>query len=163
MRLALIAAPLIALTASGCMSMSRSAAVTPINEAAADSYRVSDVRLTVEPEIETTGEFAGIFRERVQAELNTCADGARPLRLEAEITRLDRANPVQVALIGGANVLRGSARLVDPATNAVVGEYEIGSTMIGARVAVFQMAEGEEQLSTAFGRELCEQAFSAED
>ena len=30
---------------------------------------------------------------------------------------------------------------------------------VGARVAVFEMAEGEEQLSTAFGRELCEQAF----
>ena len=162
MRLILIAVPALALAASGCVSLSRSNAVTPLDQASADSYRVSEVRLSVEPEIEATPEFAGIFRDRVQAELNTCAAGARPLRLEAEITRLDRANPVQVALIGGANVLRGSARLVDPANGRVVGEYEIGRTVVGARVAVFEMAEGEEQLSTAFGRELCEQAFGDE-
>lgn len=85
------------------------------------------------------------------------------MRLEASINRLDRANPVQVAIIGGANVLRGHARLVDPATGTVIGEYEIGRTVIGARVAVFEMAESEEQLSEAFGRELCEQAFPDAD
>lgn len=143
--------------AAACVNLSRSAPVTPI--AAADSYRVGEIRLAVEPEIETTAEFAAIFTERVQAELDTCADGGAPLRLEAAITRFDRANPVQVALIGGANVLRGTARLVEPTSGRVVGEYEIGRTVIGARVAAFEMAESEEQLSTAFGRELCEQAF----
>lgn len=147
----------VAVPMTACVNLSRSAPVTPI--AAAEGYRVSEVRLAVEPEIETTGEFVSIFSERVQAELSACADGTTPLRLEAEITRLDRANPVQVALIGGANVLRGNARLVDPASGRVVGEYEIGRTVIGARVAAFEMAESEEQLSTAFGRELCEQAF----
>jgi hypothetical protein len=153
----LLLAAVAAVPLSACVNLSRSAPVTPI--AAADSYRVSEVRLAVEPEIETTDEFAGIFAERVQTELNGCADGARPLRLEASISRFDRANPVQVALIGGANVLRGHARLVEPASGRVVGEYEIGRTVIGARVAAFEMAESEEQLSTAFGRELCEQAF----
>jgi hypothetical protein len=153
----LVLAAAVAVPLTACVNLSRSAPVTPI--AAAAGYRVGEVRLAVEPEIETTGEFASIFSERVQAELSACADGARPLRLEAEITRLDRANPVQVALIGGANVLRGNARLVDPSSGRVVGEYEIGRTVIGARVAAFEMAESEEQLSTAFGRELCEQAF----
>lgn len=156
----ILIAALGALPATACVNLSRSAPLTPI--AGAESYRVSDIRLSVEPEIEASGDFASIFGERVQAELDACADGATPLRLEAEITRLDRANPVQVALIGGANVLRGNARLVDPSDGRVVGEYEIGRTVIGARVAVFEMAESEEQLSSAFGRELCEQAFGAE-
>ena len=151
---ALAAAPL-----SACVGLSRSAPVVPLATADAASYRVSEVRLALEPEIQTTAEFNSIFRDRVQQALNTCAVGARPLRLEASINRLDRANPVQVAVIGGANVLRGHARLVDPADGRVVGEYDIGRTVIGVRVAVFEMAESEEQLSTAFGQELCEQAF----
>lgn len=153
----LLIAAVAAVPLAACVNLSRSAPVTPI--AAAESYRVSEVRLSVDPEIQTTAEFSGLFAERVQAELNGCADGATPLRLEAEISRFDRANPVQVALIGGANVLRGSARLVEPSTGRVVGEYEIGRTVVGARIAAFEMAESEEQLSTAFGRELCEQAF----
>jgi hypothetical protein len=144
---------------SGCVNLSRSAAVAPITQA--QDYRVAAVELTVDPGIETTPEFANLFRQRVQTELDGCAQGSRPLRLEASITRLDRANPVQVALIGGANVLRGQARLIDPASGEVVGDYEVGRTVIGARVAVFEMAEGEEQLSTAFGQELCALAFDA--
>ena len=154
-------AALATLPLTACVALSRSAPVTPVAEA--EAYRVSAVALTVEPEIETTDEFQAIFQDRVQQELNVCADGARPLRLEAFIQRLDRANPVQVAVIGGANVLRGHARLVDPTNGRIVGEYEIGHTVIGARVAVFEMAESEEQLSTAFGRELCAQAFPSAD
>ena len=157
----LVAVALVAVPLTACVNLSRSETLTPI--AGAETYRVGEVRLSIEPQIETTPEFAGIFNERVQAELNQCADGARPLRLEAEITRFDRANPVQVALIGGANVLRGHARLVDPSSGRVVGEYEIGRTVVGARFAAFEMAESEEQLSTAFGRELCEQAFPEAD
>ena len=159
----LILAAVAVVPLSACVNLSRSAPVTPVAQTEAASYRVSEVRLAVEPEIETTAEFDSIFRDRVQQELDACAEGARPLRLEASINRLDRANPVQVAVIGGANVLRGHARLIDPANGRVVGEYEIGRTVFGARVAVFEMAESEEQLSTAFGRELCEQAFPAAD
>ena len=154
----LIIAGLLVVPLSACVGLSRSTAVTPVSEAA--SYRIQSVRLVVDPEIETTADFDEIFRERVQAALDRCAVGSRPLRLDAAISRLDRANPVQVAIIGGANVLRGSARLVEPSTGRVVGEYEIGHTVIGARVAVFEMAESEEQLSTAFGEELCDQAFA---
>lgn len=164
MRPLLLAAALCAAASSaGCVGLSRSSAIKPIDAAVAAGSRVAEIRLTVEDEVTTRPEFQGIFRERVQAKLNECATGARPLRLEAEITRLDRANPVQVAIIGGANVLRGGARLVDPATGQTVGEYQIGHTVMGGRVGVFQMAESEEQLSDAFGQELCEQAFAGEE
>jgi len=64
-------------------------------------------------------------------------------------------------VIAGANVLRGSARLVDVETGAPAGEYQIGRTVVGGRVAAVVMAQSEEQLSDAFGEELCRQAFPA--
>lgn len=160
MRHAVLIAACAGLVAAGCVNLSRSQAVAPLSDAA--GYRVGEVRLQLEDGITATPEFATIFRDRVQAELNECATGSRPLRVEASVSRLDRANPVQVALLGGANVLRGDARLVDPATGRTVGEYQIGRTVVGARFAVFEMAESEEQLSEAFGQELCDQAFGAD-
>ncbi len=148
-----------AVSVSACVGMSRSAPVTALDPAAAAGMRVSEIRLTTDDKVTVRPEFAGIFRERVQTKLDGCATGGRPLRLEASISRLDRANPAQVLLIGGANVLRGHARLVDPANGRVVAEYDIGRTIVGGRLGVFQMAESEEQLSDAFGSELCNQAF----
>lgn len=151
-----------AVSVSGCVSMSRSASVTALDPALAAGARVSEVRLTTDDKVTVRPEFAGIFRDHVQRKLDGCATGARPLRLEASISRFDRANPAQVLLIGGANVLRGHARLVDPATGRVVAEYDIGRTIMGSRFGIFQMAESEEQLSDAFGAELCDQAFKAD-
>jgi hypothetical protein len=148
-----------ALSLSACVGMSRSAPVTALDPAMAAGARVSEIRLTTDAKVTVRPEFAGIFRDHVQARLDDCAAGNRPLRLEASISRFDRANPAQVLLIGGANVLRGHARLVDPASGRVVAEYDIGRTIVGGRLGVFQMAESEEQLSDAFGAELCDQAF----
>lgn len=158
----LAVAGLALLTLPACVSMSRSSATTALDAAAAAGARVSEVRLTTDDGVTVRPEFAAIFRQRVQTRLDGCATGSRPLRLEASISRLDRANPVQVAIIGGANVLRGQARLVDPATGRTVAEYEIGRTVVGSRLSIFQMSESEEQLSDAFGEELCEQAFKAD-
>jgi hypothetical protein len=148
-----------AFTLTACVGMSRSSAVTAMDPTMAAGARVSEIRLTTDDKVTVRPEFAGIFREHVQTKLDGCATGTRPLRLEASISRFDRANPAQVLLIGGANVLRGHARLVDPTNGRVVAEYDIGRTIVGGRLGVFQMAESEEQLSDAFGSELCDQAF----
>ena len=147
---------------SGCVSMSRSSTVAALDPVLAQGARVSEIRLTTDDKVTVRPGFADIFRDHVQKKLDGCAVGPRPLRLEASISRLDRANPAQVMLIGGANVLRGHARLVDPATGRVVAEYEIGRTIMGSRFGIFQMAESEEQLSDAYGTELCDQAFKAD-
>lgn len=159
--LPLAAIALVGLSTSACVSMSRSSAVTPLPAALASGSRVSEIRVTTGEGVGSRPQFAGIFQERVGAELSQCATGTRPLRLEATIDRLDRANPAQVMIVGGANVLRGHARLIDPSNGRVVGEYEIGKTIVGSRFSIFQMAESEEQLSDAFGSELCKQAFDA--
>ena len=155
----LTAALFAGLSLSACVGMSRSQPVTAMSPDVAADSRISEITLQTGDDVQLTADFPAIFADRVQAQLAACATGDRPLRLEARIDRLDKSNPVQTAVIGGANVLRGSARLVDPATGQLVGEYEIGQTVIGGRVAVLEMAEAEEQMSDAFGEELCDQAF----
>lgn len=158
LRLALVVVAAVALC--GCVSLSRSQALAPLPEELARSGRVTEIRLVRADELKVTDGFDDIFRSRVQAKLDACATGERPLRLEAELERLDKANPVVTAVVAGSNVLRGSARLVDVATGQVVADYKVGKTIVGGRFAVVVMGEAEEQLSDAFGEELCEQAFA---
>lgn len=159
MRSTPLLAAALGLSLTACVSLSRSEPVAPLAPDVAAGARIGEIRLTTADGLDLTPEFPGIFTQRVQSRLDACATGERPLRLEASIERLDKANPVQTAVVGDANVLRGNARLVDPATGRAVGEYQIGRTVVGGRVAVVQMAEAEEQMSDAFGQELCEQAF----
>ena len=147
-----------AILLSGCVNLSRSAPVAALAPELAREGRVTEVVLTNAPET-VSPEFAALFQRRVQDKLDGCAKGERPLRLEASVERLTRTNPVVTAVVAGANVLRGTARLVDAATGQPVGEYQIGRTVVGGRVAVIRMGQAEEQLSDAFGQELCEQAF----
>lgn len=149
---------LAALALGGCVSMSRSSPVAELPDDWAAQGKVSEIVLRA-GDIKVSPQFEQTFKGRVQTKLDQCAKGQRPLRLEASVTRLDKANVVMTAVIGGANVLRGEAKLVDVATGQTVGAYNVGETVVGGRVAVFVMAEAEEQLSDAFGQELCEQAF----
>lgn len=146
---------------SGCVSMSRSEAVSALAPDLARNARVTEVLVTRAPSLKVTPAFDGLFKDRVSAKLAACAKGERPLRLEAHLERLDKANPVMTAVVAGSNVLRSTARLIDPATGQVVASYKVGKTVVGGRFAVVVMSEAEEQLSDAFGDELCAQAFAA--
>jgi hypothetical protein len=160
-RLALLALPAVALLASGCVSTSHSSAVRPLSADLASTARVAEITLRRDGDIKVTPEFDSLFKSLVQKELDKCATGSRPLRLEASITSLDKANPAMTLLIAGKNAVRGHARLVDAQSGKVVGEYEIGQTVVGSRLAIIQMSEAEEQVSKGFGREVCKQAFPA--
>ena len=149
-----------ALSLAGCVSMSRSEAVSPLSADWASNGRVTEVTLS-KGDLKVTPEFDAIFQSRVKAKLDACATGTRPLRLEARIDRLDKANPVLTTVVAGANVLRGEARLVDVATGQTVADYKVGKTVVGGRFAIVVMGQAEEQLSDAFGDELCKQAFAA--
>jgi hypothetical protein len=148
-----------ALLLSGCMSLSRSSTVTALPTGDASRLRVSEIKLTVADRVKVSPKFEETFREHVQAKLDACAKGDRPVRLEAKVDRLDKSNAVMTAIVAGANVLRGSARLVDVGSGAVVADYQVGQTVVGRSVAVVVMAKAEEQLSDGFGDELCKQAF----
>ena len=147
---------------AGCISKSDSAPISSLPSDWRTTSRVEAITLNRDAGIEVSGEFDGIFQQRVRAKVDACATGQRPLRLEAEIKKLTKANPFVTAILFGQNKVRGTARLVDVETGRVVGEYTIGQTITGSRVGVIAMAEAEEQLSDAFGTEICRQAFKAD-
>jgi hypothetical protein len=148
-----------AMLLSGCVSLSRSSTVTALPAGDAARLKVSEITLTVADGVKVSPKFEAIFRQRVQAKLDACAKCDRPVRLEARVDRLDKSNAVMTAIVAGANVLRGSARLVDVNSGAVVADYRVGQTVVGRSVAVVVMAKAEEELSDGFGDELCKQAF----
>jgi hypothetical protein len=148
-----------ALALSACMSLSRSSTLTALPAGEAARLKVTEIRLTVSDAVKVSPKFDEIFREHVQAKLDKCATGEQPVRLEAKVDRLDKSNAVLTAIVAGSNVLRGSAKLVDVSSGAVIGDYQVGQTVVGRSVAVVVMAKAEEQLSDGFGEELCKQAF----
>ena len=147
------------LALAGCMHMSRSATVTALPAGDAAQLKVTEIKLAVGEGVKVSPKFEHTFRQHVQAKLDACATGQRAVRLEAQVDRLDKANPVLTAVVAGANVLRGSAKLVDVASGQTLADYTVGQTVVGGRVAVVVMAEAEEQLSDGFGDELCKQIF----
>lgn len=156
-RLILAAAASAAL--AGCISTSSSEAVSGLPSNWSSDSRIESVVLQRDPELNVSAEFDDLFRERVKAGLDRCAAGSRPLRMEARLDKLTKANPFVTAILFGQNKVRGTARLVDVATGQMVGEYRIARTVTGSRVGVIAMAEAEEQLSDGFAAEICRQAF----
>jgi len=155
-----VLAALAAISLSGCVSMSRSQAVSPLAADWVTNGRVETIKLMRSPDLKVTPGFDALFTEHVKTKLDGCAKGTRPLILEASLDRFDKANPVITTVVAGANVLRGEARLVDARTGKVVADYKVGKTIVGGRFAIVVMGEAEEQLSDAFGDELCKQAFT---
>ena len=155
---------LIVLTAafllSGCMSLSRSQSVTALPGDWRSQGRVAEISLTHGADLKLTPEFESIFKAHVKAKLAACATGSRPLRLDASLSRLDKANPVITTLVAGANVMRGKAHLVDLQNGKLLANYDIGQTVVGGRVAIIKMGQAEEQMSDGFGDELCKLAFA---
>jgi len=147
------------LLAAACVSMSASETVTTLPADIAANARVDEIRLT-RGDIRVGEGFDELFRTRVKAKLDACAKGSRGLRLDASIHRYERTNPVITTVLAGRNVIRGEARLTEIATGKEVAVYQIGHTVVGGKLGILAMGQAEQQLSDAFGTELCNQAFA---
>jgi len=96
------------------------------------------------------------------AQLKKCAKGDKPLRLEVAIGDFHQSNAAKAYLIGDANRIRGVAKLVDPATGAVVGDYDINRSVGGGGlIGAIGMSDAAGQMADAFAGEVCKQAFIA--
>src|SRR5678815_910919 len=84
-------------------------------------------------------DFQSIFAAQVKSKLDACAQGPRPLRLEARVTEYFRTHPVFTTLLVGRNRIRGVAVLTDIGTGREVGRYKIGKTIIGGRFGIIAM------------------------
>ncbi|MGZ8406391.1 MAG: hypothetical protein ACXWVJ_00005, partial [Caulobacteraceae bacterium] len=101
---AVIVPALAAAALSGCVSMSRSSAVSAVSSDWARDGRVESVNLASNARADRVSpQFEAIFEGRVKARLDRCATGPRPLRLEATVDQYYRSNPVITTLLAGRN------------------------------------------------------------
>ncbi len=159
MKLQIGIAALTACILSGCVTSSGGDTIKPLSAERARTASIGDVVLSSAPTT-VSPEFAGIFDRLVTEQMAKCATGSQPLRLEVRLSEMKGANPAMAYLVGDSNVIRGTAALIDPATGETVGDYEISrSSGGGGLFAAINMAQAEEQMSRAFGDELCKRAF----
>lgn len=144
---------------AGCVARSRSLAEAPVPIDITREGRVDIVNVDYVPVMrKVTAEFPTIFTTKVKRRLDRCAQGTRALRLDASVTDYVRTNAVTSTLLVGRNRIRGVAVLTDLQTGRVVGRYKIDRTFVG-RYGVLAMGPAQDQLSAAFGGEVCRKAF----
>lgn len=154
-----IAFVLPALLLAACASSGGSDTVKALTSDIAGSARVDEVQLVGSP-TNASPEFKDVFVRKVSDKLKTCATGTRPLRMVVEISEFKRANAATTVLVGSSNVIKGSAKLYDPASNELVADYDITRSFgAGGLLGVAMMSQAEEQMSDAFGDEVCKRAF----
>ena len=148
-----------ALLLAACESAGGTSVTTALPTAIASAARIQTVALHGVPAQGVSEGFADTFQAGVQKELDKCAKGDTPLTLDVTLTMFDRANPAMTWLIADANRISGTAHLID-ASGAVVGEYQISRQFAASGlIGVAMMANAEDQMSAAFGAEVCKQAF----
>jgi hypothetical protein len=148
----------IAAVVSGCAASS-SEVVKPLPEALAKNGFVQTVDIKAVP-ANVSPDFQATLLAGLQNTTKACATGAQPLRLEVNVVQFKAQNAAATILIGDSNLIKGSARLVDPASNEVVGDYEITRSIGGGGIfAALAMAGPESSMSDAFAQEICKQAF----
>lgn len=154
------------LSQSAC-SMSSSDTVKALPADMAGRSHVADIVVRSLPD-HVSPDFRSILVAALRKHLAACAHGTQPLQLDVTVARVSSENPAKTILVGDSDVIKGSAQLIDPATGAVVGDYDIahsiggGGVLLGASGIVAGaavMAYPEEQMADSFAGEICNRAF----
>ena len=159
LRVPVSAAAFSAIALSACVSSGGADAIKPIASDVSESSHVKTVVLTSAP-VGVDAAFRDRFVAAVQSRLSGCAKGARPLRLELAVQDFHGSNGFKTWALGDSNHVRGSARLVDPASGVVVADYDVNRSVGGGGlIAAVAMGNPDQQMGVAFGDEVCKQAF----
>ncbi len=140
-------------------SHSSSEAVTDLSSDLKASSFVSQIKIKAVPP-EAPAAFEANLGGALQSALAKCANGSHALTLEVTVTKFQAENAAMTILVGSSNAVQGSARLVQPDTGAVVGDYDIAaSTGGGGVIAAIAMADAQSDMSNAFASDICKKAF----
>jgi hypothetical protein len=143
---------------AGCTSSS-SDAIKPLPSTLAKTGFVTTIDVKSVP-ANVSPEFKGALAAELEKDLKLCATGTTPLRLEASVVQFKAQSAVATILIGGSNLIKGTVQLVDPATDQIVGDYDISRSQGGGGlIAAAAMAGPEGRMTEAFAEEVCVQAF----
>ena len=155
----IVVASVAALGLAGCVNSSSGDIIMPLARDRAATASIGEIVLTGAPTTVSEG-FPVIFQREARERLDKCARGDRPLRMEVRITELEGSNVAKAYLVGDSNVIRAQVLLIEPATGATVGDYEVSRSIGGGGLfAALAMAEAEEQMSAELATDICERAF----
>lgn len=147
---------------AGC-SQSSSDTVKALPDALVHQSYVSDITIKSLPP-NVSPEFRDTLLAALHKQLADCAHGKQPLRLDVTVSLFSAQNAAKTFLVGDSDVIKGSAELTDPASNTVVGDYDIAHSIgSGGLLGAALMAYPEEKMSIEFAREICHRAFGATD
>jgi len=147
------------LAGQAACSHSSSEAVTELAPDLKTGSFVSEIQIKDIPE-DAPQSFLGSLASALQLAMVTCATGKHALRLEVNVTKFKSENAAMTILVGSSNAIEGSARLVQPDTGAVLGDYDIATaTGGGGVIAAIAMADAERAMSRAFASDVCKKAF----
>lgn len=139
--------------------MSSSDTVKPLPTALAKDAYVASVTITAVP-ANVSPEFRDKLISSLQQHLQRCAHGKQALNLQVAIALFAPQNPAVTILVGDSNKIKGTAQLIDPTTNAVVGDYDIARSIgWGGIAAAVAMAPAEAEMVDGFASEVCNRAF----
>lgn len=155
----ILAASIAALGLTGCVTSTSGDTILALQADRAANASVGEIVLTGAPDT-VSPAFATVFQREVRERLSECARGDTPLRMEVRVTELQTSNPAMTYFAGGSNVIRAQVALIEPATGAKVGDYEVSRSVGGGGlVAALALAEAEEQMSRELATDVCERAF----
>jgi hypothetical protein len=143
----------------GCVATSSSDAVKQLPTDLAEHASVSDIDIGALPP-NVSADFKGKLEAALRSRLSECAHGDHALRLSVTVEKFSGENAAMTILAGSSNVIKGSAKLIEPADGSVVGDFDIAHSVGGGGVfAAIGMAGAESKMADAFATELCTKAF----
>ena len=146
---------------SACVSSGGGDAIRPLASSISRDAYVARVTVTEAPST-ARPEFKTVFADRSAQKLRTCAHGSRPLWLNVAVSEFHQSNGAKAYLLGDANRIKAVAKLIDPDTGAVLGDFDINRSVGGGGLLpAIAMSHGQEQMADAFADELCKRAFVA--
>lgn len=131
---------------------------------AADGY-VEELYVSA-PESETVEpRFLSSLNQTLKSELQECATGDTPLRVDVAVTGAKRPNPLKSALVTDTSEIRSNVKIYDLTTAEVVGDYTITRSTrggLGAGGALMMQIMSDNQMRAGLANEICIRAFGAE-
>jgi len=143
---------------SGC-AVHSSEAVKVLPSDMVKNARIYNITVKSVPD-NVSGGFKPELESMLRLSMDDCAQGQSWLNLEVSVIELKKSNAGKAFLVGDSNVVKGQARLIDPTSGAVVGDFDIGYSVGGGGLAAaLVMSQAESSMARGFAKQVCDTAF----
>ena len=144
---------------AGCAS-STTEAVMRLDPARAASVGLGEVVVTNASGVESD-TLVQTMTAAIRDKIEECATGNVPTRFEVRVTEMKGQNAAKTMLLGDSNRARGSVKLIDMASGATIGDYDLNhSKGSGGIIGMIALADAERNMGNAFGDQICDKVIA---